>query len=648
MAENIQRLLDVESADTAANLVNFTRGVEGIEGFRSRTLTVDGENKPWLLGDIMHSTAALVGRPGELYDSDRLGDASYSAFREHYRGRRLMTYVGANDGMLHAFNAGFTSTKSVTTGEGEDAETRIYSGYTPTKEGYTAHPLGAELWAYVPYNLLPHLKWLADPNYQHVYYVDSKVHQFDVNIFPVDEDHPQGWGTIIVVGMRFGGGDYALDANGAAAGGERTLRSAYIVMDVTNPEKPPRLLAEITHPELGYTIGDIDVVSFRDPNAATGSYSITATTQLPRNDWYLVFGSGPKGATALQDASSDQNAKVVYVKLNELAETAPDTTDVVGVVDTGIANAYVGGVRAMDWNSDFDDDMLYFGVVGTGTAADAPKGRLMQAVLNPTAVIATPNSLLSGVGTDLPFSRAPLTIREDSTGSYWVFAATGKFLVKDHLTDIDENRAFGVRVNSGATTGARWLTTTGVAMSSLKDITAVTVSTRLSGGIRLFSVTDPADNDIKTPADMEEVIREDYSGWTKKLKSGELVFTSLAFSGSTLAMNSYIPAVADCSPTGESYQYILNMFTGLPQTENTTFHLKVGTGVVATPANSQGTGDLSDHTGAQPGPLLDVATTGDGFVIPRSDGSFGNESATPLPGTATRRSWREIPLDEVQ
>ncbi len=80
------------------------------------------------------------------------------------------------------------------------------------------------MWAYVPYNLLPHLSCLTEPAYSledHKYYVDLRPRIFDVQIFepePACNDgdptptpladgciHPNGWGTILVGGMRFGG-----------------------------------------------------------------------------------------------------------------------------------------------------------------------------------------------------------------------------------------------------------------------------------------------------------------------------------------------------------------------------------------------------------------------------------------------------------
>jgi len=45
---------------------------------------------------------------------------------------------------------------------------------------------GAEIWAYIPQNLLPHLRWLPDPDYaniNHIYFVDQKPRVFDAQIY---------------------------------------------------------------------------------------------------------------------------------------------------------------------------------------------------------------------------------------------------------------------------------------------------------------------------------------------------------------------------------------------------------------------------------------------------------------------------------
>lgn len=78
-----------------------------------------------------------------------------------------VVYQPANDGMLHAFDAA----------------------------------TGAELWAYVPYNVLGNLKALANPTYSHRFYVDGTPTIQNI-----------GSRTILVGGLRGGGaGYYAID-----------------------------------------------------------------------------------------------------------------------------------------------------------------------------------------------------------------------------------------------------------------------------------------------------------------------------------------------------------------------------------------------------------------------------------------------------
>lgn len=633
------RMLGVTDAAAAQDVVNYIRGDETLPNSRSRTL----DGKTWLLGDIVHSSAALVGRPASNYDIDRIGDTTYSDFVDRYRNRRLVTYVGANDGMLHAFNGGFYNHNTDS------------PGYltAPVGTTVTEHELGAELWAYVPYNLLPHLKWLKDPNYSHVYYVDAKVHTFDVNIFSgnsySEDDYPGGWGTIIVVGMRFGGGDYSLDLGD---GDERTTRSAYIIMDVTNPEEPPKLLAELTDENLGFTTGDIDIVSIRRPNATTGSFDEPA-----KNDWYLVFGSGPTGEGALRKATSDQNAHLFHVHLNSLVSSTVNSNGWVKKTSIPVPNSYVGGVTAADWNSDFETDMLYIGVVG---ADSNNRGGLFQASVAHTANtldISAPSRLLD---VRLPFSRAPLVVRDVTNNGYWVYAATGEFMVSEHLLaeNIDDNWIYGIRANREPGTG--WLKETDpvIGVASMKNITGVEVWTEVGDDGRIFTVRDPVLGEI-TPEAMELKIREG-AGWSKKLSSAELAPNIPIFTGTTLAVGSFSPSVDDdCKAGGVSRLYWLNMFTGLPQTENQNIFVKdndpnssnaSGVDSIDVGGNQGGSDPrpLSDHAGIKPGIILDGATAGTDVILPSNDGSFTLVDGGTAPPPPVRRAWREVPTSELE
>jgi hypothetical protein len=93
---------------TADNIINFVRGDE-IAGLRTRMVEVpigSGTYKVWKLGDPIHSTPTIVAAPRTNYDLI-YGDSSYTAFFTKWKDRREVIYVGANDGMLHAFNGGF-------------------------------------------------------------------------------------------------------------------------------------------------------------------------------------------------------------------------------------------------------------------------------------------------------------------------------------------------------------------------------------------------------------------------------------------------------------------------------------------------------------------------------------------------------------
>ncbi|HRE31156.1 MAG TPA: PilC/PilY family type IV pilus protein, partial [Candidatus Berkiella sp.] len=56
-----------------------------------------------ILGDIVDSAPIYVGPPSRTYP-DSLETAPYSTFVSSYQSRLPLVYVGANDGMLHAFS----------------------------------------------------------------------------------------------------------------------------------------------------------------------------------------------------------------------------------------------------------------------------------------------------------------------------------------------------------------------------------------------------------------------------------------------------------------------------------------------------------------------------------------------------------------
>ncbi len=430
---------DVTTQAEAENIINYIRGVE-IPGFRSRTVkyTAD-ETVPDImrLGDIVNSTPTVVSSPQEafniLYD-----DTSYTDFRNQYANRRLMIYVGGNDGLLHAFNGGFYG---VVNDSGVNKVSYLTNGKNcATGDSATAHPLGSEIWAYAPMNLLPHLKWLKDPNYTHVYYVDSKPRVFDARIFTADTNHPNGWGTLLVVGMRLGGGAMTIDTGADGFGfpnqaNDRTMRSAFVIFDITNPENEPVLLGEIQVPDGSFSFVYPAVMAFGD-----------------NNKWYLLFGNGPNN---IQTAASTLTAKIYFFDLAELVTPGITTSRPVGcsltnigtssmkiiTCDTGIANSFLGSPVVVDWDLDYQTDTAYFGLVGN---ANAISGRLMRLALKENSspgFWGSPTTLLL---TNQPVVAQP-AVGMDNLQNKWVYFGTGRYYAMADKTSVAIQTLYGVK-----------------------------------------------------------------------------------------------------------------------------------------------------------------------------------------------------------
>lgn len=615
--------IDAPAGVSSDDVINYIRGAaikdnEDNDVFRKRTKG----SKDYLLGDIVNSSPAIVGAPSDEYGRRKYGDASYEAFATAKRNRRSMAYVGANDGMLHAFDLGYYDATSKA----------YYANFIPSPqegEGRFQNPinadsLGKEKWAYVPYNLLPHLKWLTDKNYSHVYYMDGPIQIFDVNIFANDTDHTGGWGTILVASMRFGGGEYNLDV---AEGDSRTLRSAYVIFDITNPDSP-QLLGEITHDNLGFTTSNTQI-------AVRRSLSNSSV-----NDWFLVFGSGPQGTDGLSKATSSQNAHIFYVDLKLLASGTANIT----AIDTGVANSFVGGVTAKDWDSDYYTNAIYFGLVGDG---DSEKGRLMHAPVARTGDPLSENTvetLLTGV--DAPFSAAP-TVSTDTFQNCWVYAGTGRFWVTDDAKPSSEqNSIYGVNVKDGVVAANELLDITNFHVYK-NDLDEFAVRARDAQG-NLISRQE-GDYDLTNVDTVSQYVREVKKGWVRHFPAeGEKNYLSPLVLNDTVFYATFNPGVGNvCEADGRSIFYAVDMFSGLPQTRLKTLSLVNNSGGV--PGLDGYNEEVVPELGSTPGAITKVAEVSSKSLV-AGDNKGGQSGFNPElgdPGTS-RRGWREISTEDIK
>ena len=110
--KNVSTVKDAVSGvneDDIKGLINFVRGQDYFDYDGDCNLT---EKRPKILGDIYHSELIVVGKPsaetafvGSNQESYWRSIKGYDQFANSNEFRTEMIFVGANDGMLHAFNA---------------------------------------------------------------------------------------------------------------------------------------------------------------------------------------------------------------------------------------------------------------------------------------------------------------------------------------------------------------------------------------------------------------------------------------------------------------------------------------------------------------------------------------------------------------
>lgn len=411
------------------DIINYTRGVDKA-GLRNRTTQHLGSttSNVWKLGDIVYSTPLLNEYTPQT--GNGLTDNLWVAF------------VGANDGMLHAFKAGKLSTNALGLGEIEQI---------------SGSSLGTEMWGFIPRNSLPYLRYLADPSYSpnsgcHLYFNDLKPYIYTYT--PSGSSVPK---VVLIGGMRLGGACGCISGScpsGAGAYNPPTDTcptpsdattpmsgclglSSYYALDVTNPASPS-LLWEFSHPELGF------------------SYSGPAV--INNNDSLMVmFLSGPQTYTG----RSYQNLKTFTLSLNNdftINAAATGSSNGVYKYDTGIARAYGGRLftNGLDVNADGTTDYILFGytsspdvswskvsggIVSVFTGgSQPPTSSAAQCTGNPcstswancwyynTNYFNLSGSVTGKVETDKCFSQ------------YYAFAGTGKyFSALDNYTVVDNS-----------------------------------------------------------------------------------------------------------------------------------------------------------------------------------------------------------------
>jgi type IV pilus assembly protein PilY1 len=525
-AAALQSYLNAADEAEAEFIINYIRGAPlAVTGTDCRNREIDGDI--WKLGDIVNSTPSVVGRPMGQYHLI-YGDTTYLPFLQRYKDRETIVYVGANDGMLHAFSAG-------TYHGGDNPSTdppKVERGW------YEGGDKGTEKWAYVPYNLLPHLKWLTDQDYCHVYYVDLKTRVVDARIFdpPLgDTDHPKGWGTVLIGAMRFGGPAIV----GGPISDQRTFCSAYFAFDITNPESDPKLLWEFTDPTPGFNLG----------------YTVSYPTTIRRGPedeagtWYAIFGSGP----STFDGSGATTGHV-YVRnlLTGFLEKQFDIT-----IDS--KPLFMATPISIDKELDYDVDVAYIGA--TYDDSGTWRGKMFRIDFDHDNNFDW--SLSTFFSSDRPITSAP-TAALDPYNRLWLFWGTGRYFSDADKTDSTDQRIYGV-----------WDPYPGAVVSLIEsDLTRVTDIRVHEDGYVDFNGDGAYSGDDKPFEQYLADVRGDYHtaakyGWYLEMPAtGERSLAKSTLLGDIVLFPTFDPNDDLCDYGGDSYLYALYYETGTAYKES--------------------------------------------------------------------------------
>lgn len=474
--------LQSPDATDASKIIAYTLGTDA-SGYRNRTITYSGITNTWKLGDIISSTPKIQSSipVNNYYNS--YSDTSYDSFVKtaSYKARNAV-YVGANDGMLHAFSLGKITAKN-----------KAYEKAAIAADG--ANPLGSELWAYIPSNALPYLRYLADPNYEHIFTVDLTSTLVDASIIGATSNpeneirNINSWRTLLIGGMGLGGASRLVDGTCAStttvgssnyadcvktpinsAGIKDVGLSSYFALDVTTPTTPS-LMWEFSRADLGFALLEPAIVKMN------GVTTIPDTKNSDTNGkWFAIFVSGPTGPintlTHQFYGRSDQGLKVFVVEMatGKLVKTFDVTsTDTKIAVVNDLKNAKAFGsslsTNAIDLDegknkspSYYSTDVVYIGytrqkknssgVFSWDYGSDGGMLRLlMNNSVNPddwtlTSLIDNTGPITASIGR-LYDDNDPGALPVDRPAhALWLYFGSGRYFYKDQNIDASDEKQY--------------------------------------------------------------------------------------------------------------------------------------------------------------------------------------------------------------
>jgi type IV pilus assembly protein PilY1 len=582
---NLSRSTPASATDSyAQSRLNYLRGDRSGEGtlFRSR-------NK--LLGDIINSGVAYSGTP----TTTLAPDANYTTFYNTAVSRSPTVFVGANDGMLHAFNA--------TTGD--------------------------EVFGYIPSWMGPNLAALTSTTYNsnHQNYVDSSPFVAEAQVGSAGT--AADWKTVLVSGTGGGGrGVFALDVSNPA-----TFSASNVMWEFTQSDdadmgyvvgKPQIVKMRTSAPGSAVTYRWFAVVASGVNNYVPDSANIYSTTGQPAI--FLLALDKAVGASWTSGGSAPN-----YYKISLPIDTTLSSTNATGLINfkatfaptRELAQIYAGDLHGNVWKLDFTN----FGTADWNAGKLSPfnKGTAASPIPFPLYAART-----SG-GAVQPITMAPSLVagpQINGLNTTYVAFGTGKYLESSDKTSSSQNSFYAVYDNGTATADASPVGSGIVSGRGRLQLGSISTTTGV--------ITVPAFVWGRAASNADATQR---SGWyVDYATTGERQISNAAVSGDTIIFGSLIPAssgaVGSCAAAGGGgRQYQVNIDSGNGTSTNSSVGL-LGEPFVATITTAT-TYTASNSTGRR-------SQTVTNQVI--QQGSNGVTSTTQVTQTFVtgRLSWRQI------
>lgn len=489
------------SAVTPKIFRNRARFYDTSSGYNETKLRQD----PWLLGDIVNSDAAYVYDQNYGYATKGgITESGYSTFVTSKSSWKQMIYVGANDGMLHGFDAKLNT------------------------DGYTDG--GKEIFAYMPRAVYYQLKNLSSPEYQHHYFVDGSPKVGDVY-----------WGTganaawhTVLVGTTGAGakGIFALDitdpTNASAPFSTSDVLWDISISDTAANSKGPKTTDITTDTttfrgfqnNLGYTMPQPSIVKMNDGSWA----AIVANGYASTNGTAVLYVIDIKTGYIIAELDTKKGNTTIRNGLS-----TPFAADIDG---NGTADAiYAGDLLGNMWKFDVSQKNNTSWKVAYGTST------------TPAPLFTTPcsdnTSTTTCENTRQAITNKPQIGRVDASqaSGVMVYFGTGKYFedIDNSTTGTQTQSFYGIWDNctlDANVTGAASVCTT-VPKTDLLQQSIVSQTTVSDNEVRVTS-----NNAITYPAKKGWYINFEYPVGTNK---GERIVSASLLRGNRIVFVTLIP-----------------------------------------------------------------------------------------------------------